>query len=259
MKNEEFYIGYLPQAPDKTSNFIRNILIGIFLLLVSGGIFLALHQQQFSNAMFEYGSNKEYTGVYTNVPVPSIRIINQKDSTGKIFNLTIPIVGYGKHGAESAIEKFEKENAVSLKNKLVTFKGDLLYGDGKTLLSLNNETPIIRFTNTNETANDLQIIGDTILQGEIIDPKCYFGVMKPGRGKVHRECAIRCISGGIPPVFRTHRLNGEYEYFLLLGKNGEHINQQVLPFVADHIALKGKIFQWGDWKVVEEENISRPD
>lgn len=40
------------------------------------------------------------------------------------------------------------------------------------------------------------------LEDEIIDPKCYFGVI-PGKGKIHRSCAIRCISDGIPPVLAT--------------------------------------------------------
>ena len=44
--------------------------------------------------------------------------------------------------------------------------------------------------------------GETRLKGEIYDPKCAFGAMKPGFGKPHRSCAIRCISGGVPPILR---------------------------------------------------------
>ena len=255
MTEQEFYIGYLKHAPDKNSNFVRNTLIVVFVLIVAAGILLATHQRKFSNAVFEYGSDKEYTGVYSDNPVPSIKIINHQDSTGQKINLTIPLVGYGKHGAESAIEKFEKENSVSLSGKLVTFKGDLLYGDGKTLLSLDNEIPIICFELTGELADKIVFLGDTVLNGEIIDPKCYFGVMKPGMGKVHRECAIRCISGGIPPVFRVRAEKTIYHYFLLLGENGERINQKVLPYVADRIELKGKLFLWGSWMVFKESGI----
>ena len=39
------------------------------------------------------------------------------------------------------------------------------------------------------------------LIGEIVDSKRYLGVMNPGNGKVHRDCAVRCLSGGIPPIF----------------------------------------------------------
>ncbi len=247
---DEFYIGYLPAAPEKTSRFIRNIIIAVFILIVSAGIVLSLHQREFSKGVFEYGSNKEFTGVYTNVPVPSIKIINQKDSSGKPVNMTIPLVGYGKHGAETAIENYEKQNSVSLIGKRVTFKGDLIYNE-KTFLSLTADNPIIHVSASNESADKMTFLGDTTLQGEIIDPKCYFGVMKPGLGKVHRQCAINCISGGIPPVLRLQMKDGSFEYYLLLGKNGERINQEVLTYVADQIELNGKLYQWGDWKVYQ--------
>lgn len=248
---KEFYIGYLPNAPEKTSRFIRNIIICIFLLMMAGGSFLAMRQRQFSSAVFEYGSNKVYTGIYSNTPIPSVRIINQKDTSGKLININIPLVGYGKHGAHNAIESFENQNAVSLNNKLVTFKGDLIYGEGKILLSLNKDTPIMQVTETNNKPTETTFITDTTLKGEILDPKCYFGVMKPGLGKIHRECAIRCISGGIPPVFRTIGPANKYIYYLLLGKKGEPINQQVLPFVADQIQLKGSLFQWQNWMILQ--------
>jgi hypothetical protein len=43
-------------------------------------------------------------------------------------------------------------------------------------------------------------LGTQTLIGEIVDSKCYLGVMNPGALIPHRACAIRCISGGIPPV-----------------------------------------------------------
>ena len=44
-----------------------------------------------------------------------------------------------------------------------------------------------------------QVLADNVtLKGEIIDPKCYLGAMKPGGGKTHKACAMRCIAGGIP-------------------------------------------------------------
>jgi hypothetical protein len=41
-------------------------------------------------------------------------------------------------------------------------------------------------------------LGERILIGEIVDTKCFLGVMNPGEGKVPRECAALCLSGGIP-------------------------------------------------------------
>jgi len=256
VKNEEFYIGYQPEAPKKISGFVKRIILGIFILLVAAGALLAYYQRKFSSGIFEFGSNKEYNGIYTNIPVPSIKIINQKDATGNLINTNLVLVGFGKHGAESAIEEFEKRNHYSLTGMQVKFKGDLIFGKGKFLLSLSDENPVAGFSESNQSADKMIPDGDISIQGEIIDPKCYFGVMKPGRGKVHRECAIRCISGGIPPVFRTHKSEGGFEYFLIKGKNGEAINDQVLPFVADHISITGKLFQWGDWKVIYADDFS---
>ena len=84
------------------------------------------------------------------------------------------------------------------------------------------------------------------ISGEIVDPKCYFGVMKPGEGKPHRSCAIRCIAGGIPPVFHV---NGLSEYYLLLDENLQPVNERVLDIVGDNITLHGKAYQFDDWKI----------
>jgi hypothetical protein len=98
------------------------------------------------------------------------------------------------------------------------------------------------------------------LQGEIIDPKCYFGAMTPGQGKPHRSCAIRCISGGIPPVLAVR--NGEdVDYYLLRGKDGESINQEILDLVALPVSLQAEVLEYGDWKVLrcDPGDIERVD
>ena len=37
--------------------------------------------------------------------------------------------------------------------------------------------------------------------GELVDSKCHLGVMKPGDGPLHRDCAVRCLLGAVPPMF----------------------------------------------------------
>lgn len=95
------------------------------------------------------------------------------------------------------------------------------------------------------------------LQGEIIDPKCYFGVMKPGKGKIHRSCAVRCISGGIPPVLATTDNNNISEYYLLTDLKGQPINEAVLPFIGKPSQIKGTVEKMEDWYIlkIKIENI----
>ena len=90
------------------------------------------------------------------------------------------------------------------------------------------------------------------VQGEILDPKCYFGVMKPAEGKIHKSFAIRCISGGIPPVFRqaTNNVEKPYDYYLMLDENGQSINQEILAFAGEDIVINGKTNQFSSWKVL---------
>jgi len=97
------------------------------------------------------------------------------------------------------------------------------------------------------------------IKGEIIEPKCYFGVMKPGEGKVHRDCAIRCILGGIPPVFKVMNEKGEKNYYFIVGPNGEKMNTTVQDYVAEPVEIEARVVQQGDWVIlyVKDKNINR--
>ena len=76
--------------------------------------------------------------------------------------------------------------------------------------------------------------------------------MKPAEGKIHKSCAIRCISGGVPPVFRqpTGKTDQPYDYFLVVDESGESINQAVLPFVGEPVSAAGKTANFLDWKIL---------
>ena len=89
-------------------------------------------------------------------------------------------------------------------------------------------------------------LGEKSFVGEIVDPKCYFGVMKPGEGKPHRSCAIRCIAGGIPPVFAIK--NADSDFVILTGEN---INEEIIPLVGDAVQLEGEVIEVADWKIMK--------
>ena len=91
-------------------------------------------------------------------------------------------------------------------------------------------------------SNDL---GPVTLRGEIVDSKCYLGVMNPGNGKVHRDCAVRCISGGAPPAFVALDAEGDSRVLLLVGSDGRQLNREVLSFVAEPIEVSGELLRSG--------------
>jgi hypothetical protein len=89
-------------------------------------------------------------------------------------------------------------------------------------------------------------LGEVTLKGEIVDSKCYLGVMNPGNGKVHRDCAVRCISGGAPPAFIAQDSKGDVRVLLLTGSDGRALNREILSFVAEPLELTGRLARRGD-------------
>lgn len=255
MSNSEFYIGWMAKAPQGFAKHIKKILIVIFPTALIIGYLLSVNQKKFSTANFEFGKTTEVKGIYYNSPVPMLKIFDKNN-----LSITLPLVGYGKHGAETAIAEMEKEKEVSLNGKEVTLKGTLINGDGKTLLQIDkNDNPVVNIGVESKILLEQKDLGTRTIRGEIIDPKCYFGVMKPGEGKVHRDCAIRCILGGIPPVLHVQNEKGESNYYLIVGPNGEKMNEAVQDVVAEPVSIEAKVVQQDDWIIlyVGKESIKR--
>jgi hypothetical protein len=94
------------------------------------------------------------------------------------------------------------------------------------------------------------------LAGEIVDGKCYFGVMRPGAGKVHRACAARCISSGTPPVLAVEDVAGERLHLLLVGADGGAAHRMLLPFVAEPVEVTGRVLRYENLLVMRVDPTS---
>ena len=254
MSDSEFYIGWMSKAPVGFAKHVKRVLLILFPVALIIGYLLSTSQKKFSTANFEYGKTTEVKGVYYSSPVPMLKVFDKNN-----LSITLPLVGYGKHGAETAIMESE-EGGVSLNGKEATLKGTLIYGDGKTLLQIDkNDNPIVNIGAESTIQLQQKDLGTQTIRGEIIDPKCYFGVMKPGEGKAHRDCAIRCILGGIPPMLHVQNEKGESNYYLIVGPNGEKMNEAVQDVVAEPVSIEAKVVQQDDWIILYtgKENIKR--
>lgn len=245
-KSKPFYIGWQEEMSTEHKSAIRKFIIPIFVALPILAFLLISFQKGFNNHQFDFGNLKELTGIYHSKPIPILEVTDNNLPEG--FSNQVLLVGYGKFGAEGIMDDIEKSKG-SLDGKKITIAGTLIYGDGKTLLELTKEeNSLIEMKNESivRTGEDHSFKSMT-MTGEILDPKCYFGVMKPGEGKIHKSCAIRCISGGIPPVFRTTSVKNENEYYILLGEKGEKINHQVLDRIAEPVEVTGKVSFMNGW------------
>jgi hypothetical protein len=257
-EQNDFYIGWQPKAPEAFSNKVKRFILILAVLVPIISAILVMSQRGFVDAVFEFGKLTEVEGILVKIPVPMIKIKNGLDKNGNPNFQSILLVGFGKTGADSTLTAIEKEQGKSLENEVVTLKGTLIYYDGKKVLELTEgKESFVSFGKFETFSGGRELLysvtkdfSDVSLKGEIYDPKCAFGVMKPGNGKPHRSCAVRCVSGGIPPILRIKNKAGEANYCILVGPEGQAINQDVLDFLADQVLVCGHLEQKDDWLVL---------
>lgn len=236
----DFYVGYLPKAPTALARFVRKVIVALGLIAITAAVVLVVGQMPFANSAFEYGNLRSFEGVIVTRPFPTLLVerpgeVGQQDKYSR-YQLVAP----GKHGADDLIASFD--------GKRVRLQGELIYREGGTMveitpgsIAVTNATPTIQ-----ETTRDL---GTATVTGEIVDSKCYLGVMNPGQGKVHRDCAARCLSGGIPPIFVTTDGRGQ---FLLVGLDGRALGRDALrEFIAEPIQIRGELLESGSTRLLK--------
>lgn len=251
MPDNEFYIGYLEKMPPSFRRPVRLFVTAAAILLAAGPFIIVRSQQAFSTSTFELGRLTTVEGILRMEPAPMLQLETGRDLQGRPMLQSILLIGFGKHGAEAALKKAEARQGIKLEGKKVQLEGTLIYHDGKTLLELTRaEEAVLKIEDSPAAKRQIVEQGPATLLGEIADPKCYFGVMKPGQGKVHRSCAARCISGGIPPVLKSVSSKGQVQYFIIRGENGEPINEQILPIVGEPVQLSGSVVLYDDWLVL---------
>jgi hypothetical protein len=231
----DFYVGYQPKAPIAQARFVRKVIVMLGLIAVIAALLLVVEEAPFANSAFEYGKPSSFGGVVVTQPFPTLLVarpgkIGQQDKYSRYL-----LVAPGKHGADDLVADFD--------GKQVRLQGQLIYRDGGTMVEVRPGS--IKALNTvpadQETKRDLGVVS---LTGEIVDSKCYLGVMNPGQGKVHRDCAARCLSGGIPPIFVP--TDGR-EQLLLVGPDGGALRPDtLLEFVAEPITIQGELFEQGE-------------
>ena len=249
MKSEEFYIGYLDSSPTELGRWLRRIVPALLVAAAFLAGFWVAAARPFDPGVFEFGAPRSFTGIVIARPYPSL-VVERPGDTRRFGGFSrYWLVGDGKHGADDQIEGFD--------GKAVELSGDLLYRDGQTMIKLNEGAikllPADGADHFGLAALDMKPrpLGAVDVQGEIIDPQCFLGIMKPGYGMTHRSCAIRCLSGGVPPVLRA--LDGAHtaHYYLLLGPDGGRINRQLLPVVAEPLKLHGEAYAYGDFLALQ--------
>jgi hypothetical protein len=135
----------------------------------------------------------------------------------------------------------------------VTLKGTLIYRGDQTMIETKPEWIHASDKSSAISLPQTTRLGRQTLVGEIVDSKCLLGVMNPGQLTPHRACAIRCISGGVPPVLLVRQRDGSATYFLLISSEGKPVNRQVLDMVAEPVEITGEVERQGDLLILRAD------
>lgn len=235
--NEEFYIGYAPRPPRRIARTISRAVVGLNALAAAVALVLVFAQRPFARSTFEFQQYREFTGEMELKPYPALLVVRPG---GKEYSRYL-LVASGKHGADAEVRSFAGE--------AVQLRGSLIYRDGQTMVELVPGS--VQALRKEPAAVSFATLGEVTLTGEIVDSKCFLGVMNPGRTKVHRDCAARCISGGIPPAFVT--ADG---FYLLVGGDGRAVQHEVLDWVGETIEVTGTVLRSGETLILRAEPTS---
>lgn len=238
----EFFIGYIPKAPAGIARKIRRTVF--WLLLGASLLALALVRSQhpFPLAVFEYGKVRDFEGILQPQPYPMLLLPRPGATDLAAAYSSYLLVGEGKHGVGAL--------PANLSGKRVKLRGTLIYRDNQTAIEVVTGS-ITAQGGPSTTPRRLVAEGQATLTGEIIDTKCYLGVMNPGEGKVHRDCATRCLSGGIPPGFAVDGGTGQSDVYLLEGPNGGPVPTAWLEQKGGApVTLRGALYRDGDRRIL---------
>ena len=245
--NDEFYIGWEAKAAPGIGKAVRKVVIGLLLLALLVPVALAISQHMIGASVFEWGTVKKFSGVLKLQPYPHLLVPRPGATGNQTAFSTYSLVAPFKFG-------LDREKLSTLDGKTVSLQGTLIYRGNQTMVEAlpesikiaDQQAPALRGT-------DSIGLGRQTLTGEIVDSKCFLGVMNPGQLLPHRACAIRCISGGVPPVLLVRQKAGPAIYLLLVSADGKPVNQQVLDLVAEPVQITGDVERQGDWLILRAD------
>ncbi len=238
--DDPFFVGYEPTMAAPIARTVRwGVLVAVVLSALLA-LLMVVGQRRFAHSVFEFGTVRDFEGVIRLVPSPSLEVARPY-AVGQPSRYHL--VAQGKFGALGEVAPFDGQR--------VDVRGTLIYRAGVTMIevvpggvSRGAAGPAVPKAAGSSTYE--QVLGPMTLVGEIVDSKCHLGVMKPGAGKPHRACAVRCISGGVPPMLLLRDADGPARWMLLVGPDGGSVSEQVLPFVAEPIEISGTVTKQGD-------------
>ena len=244
--SDEFYIGWEAKAAPGIGKAARKAVLVVLVLALLVSVVLAVSQRMIGVSVFEWGNHKTYQGILQAKPYPHLLVARPGDAADQPAFSTYYLVAPWKFGVDN-------DAITPLDGKSVSLKGTLIYRGNQTMIEVVPGS--IAATNVAGSVVSAQAVslGKQTIAGEIVDSKCFLGVMNPGQLTPHRACAIRCISGGVPPVLLVRQKDSPSIYLLLVSAEGKPVNKNVLDFVAEPVEITGEVERQGELLILKAD------
>jgi hypothetical protein len=269
--DDEFFVGYLNPVPRGIVRAVKMVVLVLIAISLGVAAVGAALEKSPGNAVWDdapviragmFVANP-YPMLLTapeheGMPAQAVLLVNQgKCGALETGGFCGPMPKPGEPSREQLLAKFD--------HQMVEVTGTVLKRDGRAMIELSEGAASIR-TAVGEKWREfprggveVSTHGKITVRGMVVDSKCYAGAMKPGEGKGHRSCAVRCVSGGIPPVLVARDAAGKAVYFLLADAKGGACNEAVLPYMADEVEVSGELQRVGDLDVIAVSSITRAE
>lgn len=244
--SDEFYIGWEAKSAPGIGKVVRRVVILLLILALLVPVVLAVSQRMIGVSVFEWGHHKTFAGVLQVAPYPHLLVPRpgRVEEQGEFS--TYYLVAPWKFG-------LDREALRAFDGKAISLQGTLIYRGNQTMIEVVPGSIAATNPTTVGSLPQRMSLGRQTLVGEIVDSKCFLGVMNPGQLTPHRACAIRCISGGVPPVLLVRQQHGPAIYLLLVSAAGKPVNKQVLDLVAEPVEITGEVERQGELLILKAD------
>jgi len=232
--------------PPRLARYVSRVVVGLGCGVLVWAVTVGAGHVSLEGGTFEFGHPQRFTGTVVEHPYPALR----PDDAGESASRWLLLVAPGKHGADALFD--------GLDGRHVTLTGTRVRRGAHTMIEVDPASLVANYGSASMvTAAAIQArsFGDqpVKVRGEVVDSKCFLGVMVPGSGKTHKDCASLCLRGGMPPALYVQDRAGQSALLLVTGTSGEPMGARALQVAGEAIDMTGIIEQKGGWLVLRTD------
>ncbi len=233
-----FFVGYRP-TPKVLTRFYWPLVLALVVGCALLGYGLGTQQQPGAPGVWTVGTSTTISGILQVKPYPVLHRIHPEDPA-RIESVLL--VRQGKYSATDLAD--------DLNGKTTAVTGVLIQRGGWTMLEVSSEDSFVPSDDIRMEGLENQLmmesLGQIVLAGEIVDSKCFLGVMKPGAGAIHKSCTEVCLLGGIPAMLVAKASDNRKYGYILVEPDGSSASAFTAKRVGDAVKITGTLQRQGD-------------